>query len=336
MSTQRVLLTGGCGYIGAHTAWACQELEPGWEVHLLDTLENSLGPPPSREGRPDPVFHRVDTTDEAAVGALLERHRFDAVVHFAAHKSVERSLRDPVEYYRNNVGGLVALLRRMAAAGCFALVFSSSATVYGDATSPLHEDTAPGTLTNPYGRSKAMCERILRDTAAADPRWRVWALRYFNPMGAHPSGRLSDRPRGKPCNLMPCLLEAVRRHEPFTIFGDDYDTPDGTCLRDYIHVVDLAEAHVEALRRAIAGGGGGMRVLNLGTGSPRSVREVVDAMSRAAGRPVRVIHGPRRPGDCAAVWAAADRARRQLSPWRPSRGLREMCEDALRASGPPG
>lgn len=327
-------MTGGCGYIGAHTAWVCQEMEPDWEVHLLDTLENARGPPPPREGFPRMPLHRVDVTDEAALAALFERHRFDAVVHFAAHKSVEASRRDPLEYYRNNVGGLVALMRQMARAGCFALVFSSSATVYGNATSPLTENTRPGALTNAYGRSKAMGEQVVLDAAESDTRWRASLLRYFNPMGAHPSGRLGDRPRGKPCNLMPCLLEAVRNDTPFTIFGDDYDTPDGTCQRDYIHVMDLAAAHVHSLRRLLGEAGGPPRAaaLNLGTGAPSSVREVVAAMERASGgRAVRVRVGPRRPGDCAAVWAACGRAERELAPWRPTRDLDDMCRDALHA-----
>ena len=325
----QILITGGCGYIGSHVAWALQEASSQYDVHLLDNLCNVDKILPSRPGFPDAKFHNIDLCDASALRELLATHRFDAVVHCAAYKSVSQSLRDPLEYYRNNVGGLVTLLQCMASAGCFSLVFSSSATVYGDAPSPLQEDTPPGTLTNPYSQTKGMGERILCDTAASDDRWRISALRYFNPLGAHPSGLLCDRPRGKPSNLMPSLLDAVTTNTPFTIFGNNYDTPDGTCLRDYIHVVDLADAHEAALRRVIDGiEGRGVETFNLGTGVPHSVLEVVRAMEAAASRSIALKMGARRPGDCAAVWAKVDRARRVLG-WSARRSLAEMCTDAL-------
>jgi UDP-glucose 4-epimerase len=330
----RLLLTGGCGYIGSHTAWACEDDESTpWEVHLLDDLRNAAGPPPRRPGRRPPRFHRLDLSDGEALGQLFAAHRFDAVVHFAALKSVDESLAHPLDYYDNNVGGLVQLLRQMDRHGCRQLVFSSSATVYGDAPSPLAEDDPPGRLTTPYGRTKAMGEQILADLAAADPRWRIAVLRYFNPVGAHPSGALAERPRGRPANLMPCLLRALRSGEPFRIYGDDYPTPDGTCQRDYIHVMDVAEAHLAALC-TLATAAGGVLTANLGTGRPHSVREVVRAVEAAAGRPVLTVQAPRRPGDCASVFAAAGRAERLLG-WRSRRTLEDMCRDALRSCEAP-
>jgi UDP-glucose 4-epimerase len=328
MST--ILVTGGAGYIGSH---ACVELlGAGHDVVVLDNLSNarreSLVRVAELTGREVP-FVRGDIRDRAALDALFRAHRVDAVVHFAGLKAVGESVEKPLLYWDNNVGGSVTLLQAMAAAGVKTIVFSSSSTVYGEPASvPVREDFPTGTPTNPYGRSKLVVEQVLRDVAAADPSWSIALLRYFNPVGAHASGRIGEDPRGIPNNLMPFIAQvAVGRREALSVFGDDYPTPDGTGIRDYIHVVDLAAGHVKALEKLAEDPG--TRVWNLGTGRGCSVLEVLRAFEKASGRtiPYRVV--PRRAGDIAESWADPSKAERELG-WKAVRGLDEMCADGWR------
>ena len=328
MST--ILVTGGAGYIGSHT---CIELlGAGHDVVVLDNLSNarkdSLARVSELSGRSFP-FVEGDVRDRTSLDALFREHAIDAVIHFAGLKAVGESVEKPLLYWDNNVGGSVTLLQAMAAAGVKTIAFSSSATVYGDPASvPIREDFPLGSPTNPYGRSKLVVEQVLTDLAMADPSWRIALLRYFNPIGAHASGRLGEDPRGIPNNLMPYVSQvAVGRREALNVFGDDYPTPDGTGIRDYIHVVDLALGHVKAVEKLAEGPG--IRVWNLGTGQGYSVLEVVHAFEAASGRkiPCRVM--PRRPGDIARCWADPSKAAKELG-WKAVRGLPEMCADSWR------
>lgn len=331
------LVTGGAGFIGSHT---CLELlAAGHDVTVVDNLDNSseesLRRVAALAGRA-PEFHRVDICDAAALRAVFARRRFDAVVHFAGLKAVGESARIPLRYYANNVAGTLELLRVMEEHDCRRLVFSSSATVYGDPASvPITEDF-PLSATNPYGRTKLFIEEILRDQCAADPRWTCVLLRYFNPIGAHPSGRIGEDPRGLPNNLMPYVMQvAVGRLAELSVFGDDYPTPDGTGVRDYIHVVDLALGHLAALDRLDALSG--CVPVNLGTGRGYSVLEMIAAAAKASGRPVAWRVVPRRPGDVATCFADPARAAAVLG-WRAVRGIDEMCADHWRwqAANPAG
>jgi len=325
-----ILVTGGAGYIGSHT---CVELlQSGHRVVVVDNLCNSkaaaLGRIVELAGRPLTGFHCIDIRDRNALREVFRSHRFDAVIHFAALKAVGESVREPLAYYDNNLGGTMALAEVMAEAGVRRLVFSSSATVYGEpATVPIAEDFPTG-ATNPYGWTKWMMERILSDLAAADRRWHVVLLRYFNPVGAHPSGRIGEDPNGLPNNLMPYISQvAVGRLPRLKVFGADYPTPDGTGVRDYIHVVDLARGHVRAVERIeeLAG----TNCLNLGTGRGYSVLEVIRGFEKASGRPVPYEVVERRPGDVAECWADPSRARKVLG-WEPEHDLDAMCRDAWR------
>ncbi|HRQ57935.1 MAG TPA: UDP-glucose 4-epimerase GalE [Azoarcus taiwanensis] len=325
-----VLVTGGAGYIGSHT---CVELmAAGHEVVVVDNLCNSRQEALERvariAGRPVSAFYRADVRDRGSLREVFGAHRIDAVVHFAALKAVGESVSDPLRYYDNNIVGTIALAEVMAECDVTRLVFSSSATVYGDpATVPIREDF-PTSATNPYGWSKWMMERVLTDLALADARWRVVLLRYFNPVGAHPSGLIGEDPAGVPNNLMPFVAQvAVGLRDALQVFGGDYPTRDGTGVRDYIHVVDLAKGHVKAIERLDELGS--TTCVNLGTGQGYSVLEVVRAFERAAGRavPYRVV--ARRAGDVAECWADPALAQRLLG-WRAERGLEEMCEDAWR------
>ncbi|HVO07950.1 MAG TPA: UDP-glucose 4-epimerase GalE, partial [Burkholderiaceae bacterium] len=268
-----ILLTGATGYIGSHTWLALQEA--GFDVVGVDNFANSsprvLDRLAELAGSP-PVFERVDVCDEQALSSVFERHAIDAVVHFAAHKAVGESIEKPLEYFRNNIGGLITVARAMQAHSVRTLVYSSSATVYGDPQRlPITED-APLSATNPYGTTKLVGEQLLRELERCDPQWRIAYLRYFNPVGAHPSGRIGEHPGGIPNNLMPYVQQvAVGALEYLRVFGNDYDTPDGTGVRDYIHVVDLAEGHVAALRRLL--GHPGSLTVNLGSGRGYSVLE---------------------------------------------------------------
>lgn len=333
----RVLVTGGAGYIGSHTCLVL--LEAGYDVVVVDNLSNSKRAALTRVGElagRQIEFHRVDLLDRAALDAVFHAAPVEAVLHFAGLKAVGESVREPLRYYHNNVGGAITLCEVMAQHGVYTLVFSSSATVYGDPHAvPITEDH-PLSAVNPYGQTKLIVEQILRDLHRAEPMWRIAILRYFNPVGAHPSGRLGEDPTGIPNNLVPYIGQvAVGRLAELPIYGGDYPTPDGTGVRDYIHVMDLAEGHERALRQLAAAPGA--HAYNLGTGRGHSVLEVVDAYERASGRTIARRIVERRPGDVAACWADASRARLELG-WTAHRGLDEMCADAWRwqASHPAG
>jgi UDP-glucose 4-epimerase len=327
--TAHILLTGATGYIASHTWLALQAA--GFEVVGVDNFSNSSPEVLNRlrelSGRA-PVFERADVNDAAAMAALFERHRIDAAVHFAAFKAVGESTAKPLDYYANNLGGLLTVCRTMQQRGIGRFVFSSSATVYGDpATLPITE-ASPLTATNPYGQTKLMGEQMLRDLGAADAAWQTACLRYFNPVGAHESGRIGEDPRGTPNNLMPYVAQvAVGRRARLQVFGDDYATPDGTGVRDYIHVEDLAEGHVAALRRLLDAPGS--FTVNLGTGRGCSVLDVVRAYAAASGRAVPYEVVARRPGDVAACWADPGLAQRLLG-WQARHDLDRMCADSWR------
>ena len=324
------LVTGGAGYIGSHT---CVELlGAGQDVVVVDDLSNASYEAVRRieelGGKRLAAFVEGDVRDGAVLARIFAEHEVAAVIHFAAKKAVGESVSQPLAYYDNNLQGLLSVLQAMDAAGCRRMVFSSSATVYGDPASvPIREDF-PTTATNPYGWTKLMGEQILRDLAASDARWNVVLLRYFNPVGAHASGRIGEDPDGLPNNLMPFVSQvAVGRLPRLRVFGDDYPTPDGTGVRDYIHVVDLALGHLRALERI--GELPGVTTLNLGTGRGYSVLEMVRAFEAASARPVPYDIVARRPGDIAACWADPAHAERVLG-WRAQRDLQAMCEDAWR------
>ncbi len=325
----KVLLTGGAGYIGSHTAVEC--LEAGHEVVVFDNLSNSSVKALDRvakiTGR-QADFIEGDIRDRGALRRLFSQHDIDAVVHFAGLKAVGESVEKPLLYYDNNIGGSIALFEVMAEAGVKTVVFSSSATVYGDPASvPITEDF-PLSATNPYGRSKLVIEEILRDVARADEGWMVALLRYFNPVGAHESGLIGEDPRGIPNNLMPYIAQvAVGRRPHLNVFGGDYPTPDGTGVRDYIHVVDLARGHLAALNRMQALQG--VHTWNLGTGRGVSVLDMVRAFEAASSRPVPYQIVARRAGDIAQCWADPARAAHDLG-WRAVHDLTRMCEDTWR------
>lgn len=330
----KALLTGGAGYIGSHTALSM--LEAGHEVTVLDNYYNSSPEAVRRveklTGRSISLYEG-DASDRETVMQLLRTEKPDCIIHFAGLKAVGESVAKPVEYYRNNICTTLNLLECMKETGVSTIVFSSSATVYGDdSRPPFTEAMQKGVCTNPYGWTKWMQEQILTDTqkaSAADPdaeELSVVLLRYFNPVGAHESGMIGEDPRGIPNNLMPYISQvAVGRRECLTVFGDDYDTPDGTCRRDYIHVMDLAEGHVKAAEYAAARKG--TEVFNLGTGRPVSVLEMVNAFSKACGHQIRYEMGPRRPGDIQDSWADAEKAREVLG-WEATRDIEQICNDA--------
>ena len=324
-----ILLTGAAGYIGSHTWLAL--LAAGFDVVGVDDFSNSSPQVLDRLHKLSghaPEFVRADVCDAAALDAVFSQHRIDAVVHFAAFKAVGESAAKPLAYYSNNIGGLLNLCRVMERRDCRALVFSSSATVYGQPeTLPIREDAALSTA-NPYGATKLMGEDILRDLERADARWKIALLRYFNPVGAHTSGLIGEDPRGIPNNLMPYITQvAVGKRARLSVYGDDYDTPDGTGVRDYIHVLDLAEGHVAALRYLLES----QRSItaNLGTGQGHSVLELVRAFEQASGRPVPFDVVARRPGDVAACYADPTLAH-QLLGWKAERSLADMCVDSWR------
>lgn len=329
MSGPLILLTGATGYIGSHT-WLSL-LEAGFRVIGVDDFSNSSAHVLERlktiSGR-EPEFVRADVCDAAAMDSLFARERFDAVVHFAAFKAVGESSAKPLAYYVNNIGGLLTVSRAMAAHGCKTFVFSSSATVYGKPEKlPIREDASLST-TNPYGATKLMGESILRDVERADSAWSIALLRYFNPVGAHESGLIGEDPRGIPNNLMPFVTQvAVGKRERLLVFGNDYDTPDGTGVRDYIHVIDLAEGHVCALRHVLQTKRS--VTANLGTGKGHSVLEVVRAFELASGRAVPIEIVGRRPGDIDACYADVTLAN-ELLGWRATRDLDAMCVDSWR------
>jgi len=322
-----ILLTGGMGYIGSHTAVTL--LEAGHAVVLYDNLVNSSPDVVERIGRITgqvPIFIRADVRETATLKAALEQHAIKAVIHFAGLKAVGESVQKPIEYYANNVEGTISLLEAMRDANCKTLVFSSSATVYGEPQYLPLDEAHPLSVTNPYGRCKLQIEEILQDVAAADSRWKITCLRYFNPVGAHKSGLIGENPAGIPNNLMPYIAQvATGQREALQVFGNDYPTPDGTGVRDYIHVVDLAEGHAAALDFLTEHFG--WYAINLGTGQGYSVLEMVNAFIAASGRPVPCRIVSRRPGDVAQCYANPDRAG-QLLNWSAKRGLAEMCVSA--------
>ncbi len=325
-----VLVTGGAGYIGSHT---CLELlQAGHDIVVVDNLVNAdiraLDRVAALAGRA-PAFYELDVRDEAALEELFQEHHFDCVIHFAGLKAVGESVYQPLRYYENNLGSTLALCKVMARHGCKRLVFSSSATVYSAGSEmPLTESSPTGGCTNPYGWTKYLCERILTDLAHADPDWSVVLLRYFNPVGAHESGQLGEDPRGIPDNLMPYLTKvAVGQLDHLNIFGNDYPTPDGTGVRDYLHVVDLAKGHIAALGHLMEHRG--TEAFNLGTGRGYSVLDMVHAFERANGLKIPFQIAPHRPGDVAVCYADPRKSERVLG-WRAERDLEQMCRDSYR------
>lgn len=325
----KILVTGGAGYIGSHT---CVELlNQGHDVVVVDNLCNSSEASINRvreiTGRPLDFFEQ-NLLDKTGLTRIFSRHRPDAVIHFAGLKAVGESTAMPLTYFHNNVTGTLNLLSVMNESCVKKIIFSSSATVYGDPeTLPITEDF-PVSVTNPYGRTKLMIEQILQDLFVSDPTWHIALLRYFNPAGAHPSGLIGEDPLGIPNNLVPCIARvAIGALDSIQVFGNDYDTPDGTGVRDFIHVSDLAEGHVKTLPGLMAEPG--VRIYNLGTGRGYSVLEMIQGFERACGRPIPYEIVSRRPGDIGACWADPDRARKELG-WKAVRSLDDMCADTWR------
>ncbi|MBO6004756.1 MAG: UDP-glucose 4-epimerase GalE [Verrucomicrobia bacterium] len=326
---EKILLTGGAGYIGSHTA--VELLEAGYEVICVDNCYNSS---PDALKRVEKItgktvkFYQDDILDADAMHRIFAENKIDAVIHFAGLKAVGESVSIPLKYYHNNISGTVVLCEAMQKAGVKRIVFSSSATVYGLPKSlPIREDF-PLSATNPYGRTKLMIEEILRDLAVSDPEWSISILRYFNPVGAHKSGQIGESPRGIPNNLMPYIAQvATGKLTKLRVFGNDYPTPDGTGVRDYIHVTDLALGHLAALKRALTKTG--VDVYNLGTGNGYSVLQLLKAFEKAANKTIPYEIVERRPGDIAACYADASKAKAELG-WQATRGVDEMCEDVWR------
>lgn len=325
-----ILITGGAGYIGSHTA--LELLNEGYDVVVFDNLSNSSQESLRRveelTGK-QVCFYEGDVQDEDALRAMFKEQQIDAVIHCAALKAVGESVQKPLEYYQNNISGTLTLLKVMREVGVKNIVFSSSATVYGSPEEmPITEACPKGQCTNPYGWTKSMMEQIMSDVQKADPSWNVILLRYFNPVGAHKSGRIGEDPKGIPNNLMPYISQvAVGKLEKLGVFGNDYDTPDGTGVRDYIHVVDLAIGHVKAINYIFTNPG--LDVINLGTGQGYSVLDMVKAFSKACGKEIPYEIKPRREGDIAMCYADPSKAAKVLG-WKAERGLDEMCEDTWR------
>lgn len=328
MST--VLVTGGAGFIGSHTS--VELLNAGYDIIILDNFVNSKPESLKRikelTGK-DFKFYQADIRDEEAMTKVFAENKIDAVIHFAGLKSVPQSIKEPLNYYDNNIAGTVCLCRVMDNAGCKKLVFSSSATVYGSKNpSPLREDMPTGGTTNPYGTTKYFIEQILQDLCVSDSEWGVSILRYFNPIGAHKSGRIGEDPNGIPGNLMPYITQvAIGKLECLNVCGNDYPTPDGTGVRDYIHVVDLALGHIKALDRLLKVKG--CEVYNLGTGKGYSVLDVVKAFEKASGIKINYRIAPRRAGDVACCYADATKAKEVLG-WQAQYDIDDMCADSWR------
>lgn len=325
-----ILVTGGIGFIGSHTVVELQNA--GYEVVILDNLSNA------KVGVLDRIeaitgkrakFYEADIRDRAALENIFAQEKIDSCIHFAGLKAVGESVQKPLEYYDNNIAGTLVLLDVMRKNGCKNIIFSSSATVYGDpAFIPITEECPKGTCTNPYGWTKSMLEQIMSDMQNADPEWNVVLLRYFNPIGAHKSGTMGENPNGIPNNLMPYITQvAVGKREELGVFGDDYDTPDGTGVRDYIHVVDLAIGHVKALKKIEEKAG--LKIYNLGTGVGYSVLDVVKNFEDASGVKIPYSIKPRRAGDIATCYSDATKAKEELG-WEANYGIKEMCEDSWR------
>ena len=326
----KILVTGGAGYIGSHT---CVELlNEGYEVVIVDNLDNSNAKAVDRieeiTGK-KVKFYQKDIRDKEAMNEIFANEKPDCVIHFAGLKAVGESVQKPLEYYENNINGTLVMLDAMRKNGCKNIIFSSSATVYGDpAFIPITEECPKGSPTNPYGWTKSMLEQILTDLNTSDPEWNVILLRYFNPIGAHKSGLIGEDPKGIPNNLLPYVAQvAVGKLKCLGVFGNDYDTPDGTGVRDYIHVVDLARGHVKAIDKIKENPG--VKIYNLGTGNGYSVLQVVKAFSKACGHDVPYEIKPRRAGDIATCYADPSLAKKELG-WEAEYGIDEMCEDSWR------
>ena len=325
-----ILVTGGAGFIGSHT---CVELlEAGYEVVVVDNLYNASRKSMDRieqiTGK-KPVFYEADILDREALNKIFEKEQIDSVIHFAGLKAVGESVAKPIEYYYNNIAGTLVLCDVMRNHNVKNIVFSSSATVYGDpAFIPITEECPKGKITNPYGQTKGMLEQVLEDIHVSDPEWNVILLRYFNPIGAHKSGLIGEDPKGIPNNLVPYVAQvAIGKLECLGVFGDDYDTPDGTGVRDYIHVVDLAKGHVAAIKKLEEKKG--VLIYNLGTGKGYSVLDVVHAFEKACGKKIPYAVKPRRPGDIATCYADPAKAKAELG-WEAENGIEEMCADSWR------
>ena len=325
-----VLVTGGAGYIGSHT---CVELlNAGYQVVVVDNLYNASEKALERVRQitgKDLTFYKADLLDRAAVKEIFDRESIEAVIHFAGLKAVGESVHKPLEYYHNNITGTLILCDEMRNHGVKSIVFSSSATVYGDpAEIPITENCPKGEITNPYGRTKGMLEQILTDLHTADPEWNVMLLRYFNPIGAHESGLIGEDPKGIPNNLVPYIAQvAIGKLDHLNVFGDDYDTPDGTGVRDYIHVVDLAKGHVKAMKKLADKTG--VSIYNLGTGVGYSVLDVLHAYEKACGRTLKYEVMPRRDGDVATCYSKCTKAKEELG-WEAEKGIEDMCADSWR------
>ncbi|XP_010436619.1 PREDICTED: UDP-glucose 4-epimerase 5-like [Camelina sativa] len=327
---KNVLVTGGAGYIGSHTV--LQLLLGGYSAVVVDNLDNSSAASLERvkklaaEHGERLSFHQVDLRDRPALEKIFSETKFDAVIHFAGLKAVGESVEKPLLYYNNNLVGTITLLEVMAQHGCKNLVFSSSATVYGSPKEVPCTEESPISALNPYGRTKLFIEEICRDVYGSDPEWKIILLRYFNPVGAHPSGEIGEDPLGIPNNLMPFVQQvAVGRRPHLTVFGNDYNTKDGTGVRDYIHVIDLADGHIAALRK-LEDSKIGCEVYNLGTGNGTSVLEMVDAFEKASGKKIPLVMAGRRAGDAEVVYASTERAETELN-WKAKYGIEEMCRD---------
>ncbi len=324
----KILVTGGAGYIGSHT---CVELlEAGYDVVVVDNLYNASEKSIERvkeiTGK-DLTFYQADILDEEALDKIFDKEKVDGVIHFAGLKAVGESVAKPLEYYKNNITGTLILCEAMRKHNVKNIIFSSSATVYGDpAFIPITEECPKGTPTNPYGWTKSMIEQILTDFHTADKDWNVILLRYFNPIGAHKSGKIGEDPKGIPNNLLPYVAQvAIGKLERLGVFGDDYDTPDGTGVRDYIHVVDLARGHVKAIDKIKENPG--VKIYNLGTGKGYSVLDIVKAFGKACGHEIPYVIKERRPGDIATCYSDASLAKKELG-WEAEYGIEEMCADS--------
>lgn len=323
-----ILVTGGAGFIGSHT---CVELlEAGYDVVVVDNLYNASRKSMDRvqeiTGK-KPTFYEADILEREALNQIFDKEEIESVIHFAGLKAVGESVAKPIEYYYNNIAGTLVLCDVMRKHNVKNIVFSSSATVYGDpAFIPITEECPKGKITNPYGQTKGMLEQVLEDIHVSDPEWNVILLRYFNPIGAHKSGLIGEDPKGIPNNLVPYVAQvAIGKLETLGVFGDDYDTPDGTGVRDYIHVVDLAKGHVAAIRKLEEKKG--VLIYNLGTGKGYSVLDVVHAFEKACGKKIPYVVKPRRPGDIATCYADPSKAKAELG-WEAQYGIEEMCADS--------
>lgn len=324
----KILVTGGAGYIGSHTV--VELLNSGYEVVVVDNLSNSSEKSLKRVEKitgKSVSFYKCDILDRAGLNKVLDKEKADACIHFAGLKAVGESVSKPWEYYENNIAGTLTLVDVLRNHGIKNIIFSSSATVYGDpAFIPITEECPKGVCTNPYGWTKSMLEQILTDIQKADPEWNVIILRYFNPIGAHKSGLIGENPNGIPNNLMPYITQvAVGKREKLTVYGNDYDTHDGTGVRDYIHVVDLAKGHVKALEKIKEKAG--LKVYNLGTGVGYSVLDIVKNFEEATGVKIPYVIGDRRPGDIATCYSSAEKAEKELG-WTAENGIKEMCADS--------